>query len=96
MVGFINREIAEQADRANLAEFLVNDEKGAEIEALDVGTIFEGVLLDNLGDRPGERLGANRSVGKFFPWIDLGFDIEAHASGVLRAALRVGMVAARA
>src|SRR5262249_16284051 len=88
-------EIAEQIDRANLREPLLNFQQRAEVEALDVGPLFEPVRRNGSGHYPRERLGSDRTIGELLPRIYLGFNIEADFLRIPPASGGVGMVASR-
>src|SRR5262245_8297184 len=89
-------EIAEQIDCANLREPLLNFQQRAEVEALDVGPLFESVRHNGSGHYPSERLRPYRAIGELTTRIYLGFDIEADPLRVPPSALGVGMAGSRA
>src|SRR5215510_13682489 len=89
-------EIAEQIDRANLREPLLNFQQCAEVEALDVRPLFESVRRNGSGHYPRERLRPYRAIGEFPARIYLGFNVEADSLRISPSALGVGVAASRA
>src|SRR5262245_51535341 len=88
-----DRGIAEQVNSANLPEALVNFQQCAEVEALDVRSVFEFVRHDGSGHYLRERPRTDGAVGEPPARIYLGFDVEANSLGVPPSARGVGRAA---
>src|SRR5262249_42595754 len=88
-------EISEQVDGANLLKPFLHFQQSAEVEALDVGPIFQSVIHNCSGHYPRERLGADGVIGELLARIYLGFNIESDFLRIPPSPCSVGMGASR-